>query len=73
MIMLVRAKTTYTPNCTFIVECTYSAKCSFGVSVRSTFSKRHAFKVKCKIKGGVRVTQNIVKKGPTLITFDIKH
>ena len=24
-------------------------------------------------KGGVRVTQNIVKKGPTLITFDIKH
>ena len=24
-------------------------------------------------KGGVRVTQNIAKKGPTLITFDIKH
>ena len=24
-------------------------------------------------KGGVQITQNIVKKGPTLITFDIKH
>ena len=24
-------------------------------------------------KGGVRVTQNIAKKGPTIITFDIKH
>ncbi len=29
--------------------------------------------IKTNIKGGVRVTQNIVKKGPTLITFDIKH
>ena len=25
----------------------------------------------CKAKGGVRVTQNIVKKGPTHIAFDI--
>ena len=30
-------------------------------------------KVEARVKGSVRVTQNIVKKGPTLITFDIKH
>ena len=29
MVMLVRAKNDYTPNCTFSVECNYSAKCSF--------------------------------------------
>ena len=34
MIMLVRAKYTYTPNCTFIVQCTYSAMCSFSAKCK---------------------------------------
>ena len=37
-------------------------------------AKRDQYVAVCyNYKGGVRVSQNIVKKGPTHITFDIKH